>query len=81
MNDMYFAFQAQFKRLTALEKRLAAAEVDARRWRYVRMHSDIVGEDQEGVYRWQFSAPDIDPDSIDADVDAAIEAAAAGSWE
>lgn len=54
-------------------------KVDAARWQYVRNNAEIVGEPQEGVYFWEFEAPDIDPDSIDPDVDAAIEADKAGA--
>jgi len=49
-------------------------KADAARWKYVRNNAEIAGERQEGVYSWEFEAPDIDPDSIDADVDAAIAA-------
>ena len=61
---MVIAFTPETQRLRA----------DAARWQYVRNNAVIVGEVQEGVYSWEFEAPDIDPDSIDADVDAAIAA-------
>lgn len=48
---------------------------DAARWQYVRNNAEIVGEVQEGVWSWQFEAPDTHQGSFNADVDAAILAA------
>jgi hypothetical protein len=49
-------------------------KADAARWQYVRNNAEIVGEVQEGVWSWQFEAPDVHQGSFDADVDAAIAA-------
>lgn len=62
--SMVFAFSPEVQRLRA----------DAARWQYVRDNAEIVGEVQEGVWFWQFEAPDVHRDSFDADVDAAIAA-------
>lgn len=62
----------------SITARLAAAEADQRRWRYVRDNSTLAGETQEGVYLWEWEALDRNADSIDADVDASIEAAKGG---
>lgn len=65
----------------ALVDRLDAAEADALRWRYVRDNSTLAGETQQGVYLWEWEALDMNPDSIEADVDASIEAAKGGRDE
>jgi hypothetical protein len=54
------------------KQRAQVAEADAARWWWIRKHAEIVGEGPRGVYRWQFSLPDVESDSIEADVDAAI---------
>ena len=59
----------------AFDPMITRLRADAARWRYVRNNAEIVGTYQEGVFTWEFELPDIDQDSIDADVDAAILAA------
>lgn len=59
-------------------ERLAAAEADAARWRYVRDNMEIVEQPYQGAYLWEIELPDANPDNVDLDVDAAIEAAKAG---
>lgn len=67
--------QKTIERLTLENRELQKA---AARWHFVRDNARVRGEPQEGVYRWSFDLPDVNPESIEADADAAIAANANG---
>lgn len=72
------SYAAECEARELAEERLSVAEADQRRWKFVRDNATLAGDTQDGVYLWEFEALDMNPDSIEADVDASIEAEKGG---